>query len=228
MAGIRYKGQIFSGIASVGDADDINYDNSQTGLSATNIQDAVDELDLNSLKSKQQISNFNNVPFTVTFASSEALNNPYSTGWSTVLTYGTVGDQPTVTEEYQQQLVIPWHYGYKSIALRQKEAGTWQPWDYFVSASSLVSRRDLVVNDSSGVNANSSKTYSPSALTYAGYRPLMFSFIGGGYMDYCTWNFSSTVISGNSISFGTLYVRNPTSTKLPVLEVTMQSLWIPV
>lgn len=45
MAGIRYKGQIFSGAASFGDADHVAYDNTQSGLSATNVQGAVDELE---------------------------------------------------------------------------------------------------------------------------------------------------------------------------------------
>lgn len=44
MAGIRYKGQIFSGAASFGDADHVAYDNSQSGLTATDVQDAVDEV----------------------------------------------------------------------------------------------------------------------------------------------------------------------------------------
>lgn len=44
MAGIRYKGQIFSGVASVGDADEVSYDNTQSGLTATNVQDALDEV----------------------------------------------------------------------------------------------------------------------------------------------------------------------------------------
>ena len=42
MAGIRYKGQIFSGAASA--ADHVAYDNTQSGLTATNMQDAVDEV----------------------------------------------------------------------------------------------------------------------------------------------------------------------------------------
>lgn len=44
MAGIRYKGQIFSGVASVGDADEVSYDNTQSGLTAGNVQDALDEV----------------------------------------------------------------------------------------------------------------------------------------------------------------------------------------
>ena len=44
MAGIRYKGQIFSGVASVGDADEVSYDNTQSGLAADNVQDALDEV----------------------------------------------------------------------------------------------------------------------------------------------------------------------------------------
>ena len=47
MAGIRYKGQIFSGTASFGDADDVNYDNTTSGLAATNVQDALDEIAAN-------------------------------------------------------------------------------------------------------------------------------------------------------------------------------------
>ena len=47
MAGIRYKGQIFSGSASFGDADHVAYDNTESGLTATNVQDALDELCLN-------------------------------------------------------------------------------------------------------------------------------------------------------------------------------------
>ena len=44
MAGIRYKGKIFSGVASVGRADDVAYDNTQSGLTAGNVQDALDEV----------------------------------------------------------------------------------------------------------------------------------------------------------------------------------------
>lgn len=44
MAEIRYKGQIYSGVASVGDADDVSYDNSTSGLTATDVQGAVDEI----------------------------------------------------------------------------------------------------------------------------------------------------------------------------------------
>ena len=47
MAGIRYKGQIFSGAASFGSADDVAYDNTQSGLTASNVQGALDELDSN-------------------------------------------------------------------------------------------------------------------------------------------------------------------------------------
>lgn len=45
MAGIRYKGQIFSGAASFGDADHVAYDNAESGLEATDVQGALDELD---------------------------------------------------------------------------------------------------------------------------------------------------------------------------------------
>lgn len=45
MAGIRYKGQIFSGAASFGDADNVAYDNTQSGLEATDVQGALDELE---------------------------------------------------------------------------------------------------------------------------------------------------------------------------------------
>lgn len=44
MAGIRYKGQIFSGAASFGSADDVAYDNTESGLTADNVQDALDEV----------------------------------------------------------------------------------------------------------------------------------------------------------------------------------------
>ena len=44
MAGIRYKDKIFSGAASFGSADDVSYDNTASGLTADNVQDAVDEL----------------------------------------------------------------------------------------------------------------------------------------------------------------------------------------
>ena len=44
MGGIRYKGQIFSGAASYSSADDVSYDNSDSGLAADNVQDAVDEI----------------------------------------------------------------------------------------------------------------------------------------------------------------------------------------
>lgn len=44
MAGIRYKGQIFSGAAAFGDADHVAYDNTQSGLTATDVQAAVDEV----------------------------------------------------------------------------------------------------------------------------------------------------------------------------------------
>lgn len=44
MAGIRYKGQIFSGSASFGTADHVAYDNTQSGLAATDVQDALDEV----------------------------------------------------------------------------------------------------------------------------------------------------------------------------------------
>ena len=47
MAGIRYKGQIFSGSAAFGDADHVAYDNTQSGLSATDVQGAVDEIAAN-------------------------------------------------------------------------------------------------------------------------------------------------------------------------------------
>ena len=44
MAGIRYKGQIFSGAASFGDADHVAYDNTESGLEATDVQGALDEV----------------------------------------------------------------------------------------------------------------------------------------------------------------------------------------
>ena len=44
MAEIRYKGQIYSGAAAFGSADDVSYDNTQSGLTATDVQGAVDEL----------------------------------------------------------------------------------------------------------------------------------------------------------------------------------------
>ena len=44
MAGIRYKGQIFSGAASFGDADQVAYDNTESGLEATDVQGALDEV----------------------------------------------------------------------------------------------------------------------------------------------------------------------------------------
>lgn len=44
MAEIRYKGQIFSGAASFGSADDVSYDNTTSGLTATDVQGAVDEI----------------------------------------------------------------------------------------------------------------------------------------------------------------------------------------
>lgn len=44
MAGIRYKGQIFSGAAAFGTADHVAYDNTESGLSATDVQGALDEL----------------------------------------------------------------------------------------------------------------------------------------------------------------------------------------
>lgn len=47
MAGIRYKGQIFSGAASFGSADDVAYDNTGSGLTAGNVQDALDEVNTN-------------------------------------------------------------------------------------------------------------------------------------------------------------------------------------
>lgn len=47
MAGIRYKGQIFSGAAAFGDADHVAYDNTESGLSATDVQGALDEVTSN-------------------------------------------------------------------------------------------------------------------------------------------------------------------------------------
>lgn len=44
MAGIRYKGQIFSGAAAFGTADHVAYDNTESGLTANNVQDALDEV----------------------------------------------------------------------------------------------------------------------------------------------------------------------------------------
>ena len=44
MAGIRYKGQIFSGTASTKSADEVSYDDSWTDLKANNVQDALDEI----------------------------------------------------------------------------------------------------------------------------------------------------------------------------------------
>lgn len=44
MAEIRYKGQIYSGAAAFGSADDVSYDNTTSGLTATDVQDALDEL----------------------------------------------------------------------------------------------------------------------------------------------------------------------------------------
>ena len=44
MAGIRYKGQIFSGVPSAVDANDVVYDNTESGLTAGNVQDVIDEL----------------------------------------------------------------------------------------------------------------------------------------------------------------------------------------
>ena len=44
MAEIRYKGQIYSGAASFGSADDVSYDNTTSGLTATDVQGAVDEV----------------------------------------------------------------------------------------------------------------------------------------------------------------------------------------
>lgn len=52
MAGIRYKGQIFSGAASFGDADHVAYDNSQSGLTATDVQGALDELSTDNVSFK--------------------------------------------------------------------------------------------------------------------------------------------------------------------------------
>lgn len=44
MAGIRYKDMIFSGAAAFGTADHVAYDNTESGLSATDVQGAVDEI----------------------------------------------------------------------------------------------------------------------------------------------------------------------------------------
>lgn len=43
MAGIRYKDMIFSGAAAFGTADHVAYDNTQSGLTATDVQGALDE-----------------------------------------------------------------------------------------------------------------------------------------------------------------------------------------
>ena len=43
MGEIRYKGQVYSG-ATIGDADYVVYDNTQSGLTSTNVQDALDEI----------------------------------------------------------------------------------------------------------------------------------------------------------------------------------------
>lgn len=44
MSEIRYKGKIFSGAAAFGSADDVSYDNSESGLTSTTVQDALDEI----------------------------------------------------------------------------------------------------------------------------------------------------------------------------------------
>ena len=51
MAGIRYKGKIFSGAASYGSADEVIYDNTESGLTADNVQEAIDEIDSKSIAS---------------------------------------------------------------------------------------------------------------------------------------------------------------------------------
>lgn len=56
MAGIRYKGQVFSGAASFGDADHVAYDNSESGLTATDVQGAVDELNSKFLLKSKSIT----------------------------------------------------------------------------------------------------------------------------------------------------------------------------
>ena len=44
MAGIRYKGQIYSGVASAVDANDVVYDNTESDLTEGNVQDVIDEV----------------------------------------------------------------------------------------------------------------------------------------------------------------------------------------
>ena len=141
MGGIRYKGQVFSGAATFGSANDVAYDNTESGLTADNVQDALDEVNTHGTNMCPEVTtDYNDAPVGFSKANENRTHAPFNF-WSGLITlYHEDGN-------YQQQLALPYTRSEGRIAYRSKENGTWGDWQYF---SRVQYRSDVYTN----VNGN--------------------------------------------------------------------------
>lgn len=121
MAGIRYKGQIFSGAASFGSADDVSYDNTTSGLTATDVQGAVDEV-ANTMIFHANVDDCNNATetgfynYTQDMAHSLYTEKSIPGGGNMLVVHGG---------SFVHQIVF---IGNTNIYMRRLLSGTWNDW----------------------------------------------------------------------------------------------------
>ena len=186
MAGIRYKGQIFSGAASFGDADHVAYDNTESGLTATDVQGALDEvrsLAPWTISTDLTIKNFNDFPANSIYhlAGTGYQNSPVASGTC----YGVVETIAGGATGYRIQTVSLISNGNISkISTRSYAEGSWYPWhDMHVAGIAPIGTFRCL--GSGDLASGTSFTFDFSASEYA--KRQFVLFVAGGLYLITIW-----------------------------------------
>lgn len=132
MAGIRYKGQIFSGAAAFGTADHVAYDNTESILDSTDVQAALDELGgfadraikVYGDAGGSGYTDFNNFPSGTVFWANNTGSNPYANAPGTSA-YHVLTAWPLSSHKFQ----IAINYTGNGLYRRTCVDGTWRAWN---------------------------------------------------------------------------------------------------
>lgn len=113
------------------------FNNSKSGLSATNVQDAIDELDaligLGGFKTVIGVSDCNDIAIGYSaYCSSNTTNAPNSEGTWQIFCYGVNSDNR-----------IQIGFNFNNLAVRRRNGGTWSEWKMYLSTSGGTVTGDL-------------------------------------------------------------------------------------